>query len=242
MKYLNESYVRLSPLTSKDYEDLIKGNNGNYHEDEDDDMFDDGSECNDFLHQGGGWIDDTCEDNVNGDFLKSSELVVEGILGATDNDANSTENPDTIIKQIIPNSSPGNNASTSNNDIKITKTIDVGTSIGYNMNGKEANFLDIIGDNLPKQPDNSPGHYPKKKISTYKSLIRLWKNRMVKKNECLFDSLMAKMKMLESKAENEGSNNEEIAKRLSCLKSIQELEHKENMDILQKGKIKWAIE
>ncbi|PWA77639.1 Endonuclease/exonuclease/phosphatase [Artemisia annua] len=52
-------------------------------------------ECNDFLHQGGGWIEDTCDNNVNGDSLKSSELAVEGILEAVDNDANSTEDSDT---------------------------------------------------------------------------------------------------------------------------------------------------
>ncbi|GJU87842.1 putative RNA-directed DNA polymerase, eukaryota, reverse transcriptase zinc-binding domain protein [Tanacetum coccineum] len=158
-----------------DDEDSIKGNNRNNHVDEDDDLFNDGSECNDFLHQGSGLIKDTCEDNVNGDFLKSSELVVEGILGAEDNDANSTKNPN--MSDISKN----------------TPTCDSQTTPTY-------------------------------------------------QNEGLLDSLMAKVQMLESKAENKGLNNEEIAEHLSCLKSIQELEHKENMDFLQKGKIKWAIE
>nr|GEV96995.1 putative RNA-directed DNA polymerase, eukaryota, reverse transcriptase zinc-binding domain protein [Tanacetum cinerariifolium] len=64
----------------------------------------------------------------------------------------------------------------------------------------------------------------------------------MKKNESLLDSVIEKVQMLKSKAENDGLNNEEIAERLSCLKNIQELEHKENMDLLQKAKIKWAIE
>nr|GEU96898.1 endonuclease/exonuclease/phosphatase [Tanacetum cinerariifolium] len=91
----NESYVGSSPSAFEEDEDYVKGNNGNNHVDEDDDLFDDGSKRNDFLHQGGSWIKDTCEDNVNGDFLKSSELFVEGLLKAMDNDANLTKNPDT---------------------------------------------------------------------------------------------------------------------------------------------------
>ncbi|GKA49914.1 putative RNA-directed DNA polymerase, partial [Tanacetum coccineum] len=80
------------------------------------------------------------------------------------------------------------------------------------------------------------------KLQQLKSKIRIWRKKVIQKNERLMDSLKAKVDVLEIKAENEGLDDHEISECLSSLKCIEEMEHVKNLDLMQKAKIKWAIE
>ncbi|GKG10943.1 hypothetical protein Tco_0342343, partial [Tanacetum coccineum] len=54
--------------------------------------------------------------------------------------------------------------------------------------------------------------------------------------------LKAKVESFDIKAENIGLDGRDIVDRLSALKKIEDMEHVTNLDLMQKAKIKWAIE
>ncbi|GKE08923.1 RNA-directed DNA polymerase, eukaryota [Tanacetum coccineum] len=62
------------------------------------------------------------------------------------------------------------------------------------------------------------------------------------KNEHLIDSLKQKINVLEEKAENGSLDDQDMADRLSHLKTLEDLEHLKNLYLKQKAKVNWAIE
>ncbi|GJY42770.1 RNA-directed DNA polymerase, eukaryota [Tanacetum coccineum] len=92
---------------------------------------------------------------------------------------------------------------------------------------------------------NSPDHPAinlKRKLQHLKSQIRAWRKGELTKNEHLIDSLKQKINVLEEKAENGSLDDQDMADRLSHLKTLEDLEHLKNLDLKQKAKVNWAIE
>nr|GEX15469.1 putative zinc finger, CCHC-type [Tanacetum cinerariifolium] len=81
----------------------------------------------------------------------------------------------------------------------------------------------------------------KSKLQYLKRAIRAWRKDVVSKNDLLRE-LKDKVDFLDVKAENTSLEPHEIEERLAWLKKIEELEHLMRLDLLQKAKIRWAIE
>ncbi|GKE40399.1 hypothetical protein Tco_1463804, partial [Tanacetum coccineum] len=62
------------------------------------------------------------------------------------------------------------------------------------------------------------------------------------KNRNVISDLKTKVHLLEIKAENGGSIHEEIEDRISFMKQIEEMEHINNLNMIQKANVKWVIE
>ncbi|GKC01818.1 cytochrome P450 [Tanacetum coccineum] len=92
---------------------------------------------------------------------------------------------------------------------------------------------------------NSPDHPVinlKRKLQHLKSQIHAWRKGELTKNEHLIDSLKQKINVLEEKAENGSLDDQDMADRLSHLKTLEDLEHLKNLYLKQKAKVNWAIE
>ncbi|GKA12805.1 RNA-directed DNA polymerase, eukaryota, reverse transcriptase zinc-binding domain protein [Tanacetum coccineum] len=75
-----------------------------------------------------------------------------------------------------------------------------------------------------------------------KKHIRFWRNNMKCNNEVMLKSLKEKVVAMELKGEVSGLADVEIVQRLDQLKQIEGLEHIKRLDLMQKTKVKWAIE
>lgn len=82
----------------------------------------------------------------------------------------------------------------------------------------------------------------KLKLQTLKNNVKAWRNSVVLKNTIAIQELKAKVESFDIKAENNGLDGRDIVERLPALKKIKDMEHLNNMDLMEKAKIKWAIE
>ncbi|GKD27167.1 cytochrome P450 [Tanacetum coccineum] len=82
-------------------------------------------------------------------------------------------------------------------------------------------------NNLRSQPyyPDHPAINLKRKLQYLKSQIYAWRKGELTKNEHLIDSLKKKINVLEKKAENGSLDDQDMADRLSHLKTLEDLEH-----------------
>ncbi|GJY81538.1 putative RNA-directed DNA polymerase [Tanacetum coccineum] len=89
--------------------------------------------------------------------------------------------------------------------------------------------------------DSAP-HLLKRKLQDLKTSIRAWRTEKDLNKDNLIRELKNKVTYLELKAESCDLDDNEISCRLSTLKDIEDLEYLKMLDLMQKAKIKWAIE
>ncbi|GJR61889.1 RNA-directed DNA polymerase, eukaryota, reverse transcriptase zinc-binding domain protein [Tanacetum coccineum] len=92
-------------------------------------------------------------------------------------------------------------------------------------------------------PNDNPSIHPfeTKTSEPKKSCLKLAKS-VSERDTIIFSALKANVEALETKAETIRLEDHEISNRLSYLKQLDDLEHIKRLDLMQKAKIKWAIE
>ncbi|GJR14581.1 RNA-directed DNA polymerase, eukaryota, reverse transcriptase zinc-binding domain protein [Tanacetum coccineum] len=160
-------------------------------------------------------------------------------------------NNDSCIQRCNMRATRCANPSSLESEHEIGKTNEVGSIIGYDMllNGDFHNVVthgwsttDSAHLLLPQH--NSSDHPTinlKRKLQHLKSQIRSWRKGELTKNEHLIDSLKQKINVLEEKAENGSLDDQDMADRLSHLKTLEDLKHLKILNLKQKAKVNWAI-
>nr|GEX55131.1 reverse transcriptase domain-containing protein [Tanacetum cinerariifolium] len=87
-----------------------------------------------------------------------------------------------------------------------------------------------------------PTNIVKKKLQTLKHRIKNWRNNVCSINDTLIRNVKTKVDILECKAETSALSSLEIEERLSLIKQLEDAKHIKRLDLMQKAKIKWAIE
>ncbi|GJV04827.1 putative RNA-directed DNA polymerase [Tanacetum coccineum] len=82
----------------------------------------------------------------------------------------------------------------------------------------------------------------RQKLQDLKTFIRAWLTEKDLNKDNLIRELKNKVTYLELKAKSCDLDDNEIACRLSTLKEIEDMEYLKRLDLMQKAKIKWAIE
>ncbi|GJX06992.1 RNA-directed DNA polymerase, eukaryota, reverse transcriptase zinc-binding domain protein [Tanacetum coccineum] len=100
----------------------------------------------------------------------------------------------------------------------------------------------IKTNTITHQNSPHPAISLKQKLQVLKNAIRIWKRDVVSKNDLAMCELKTKINLLDEKAENVGLDSQERSARLSYMKNIDDLENIIRLDLMQKAKVKWAIE
>ncbi|GJV30474.1 putative RNA-directed DNA polymerase, partial [Tanacetum coccineum] len=107
-------------------------------------------------------------------------------------------------------------------------------------------FPHIVSESWSSHHDSitlqHPANVVKKKLQTLKHRLKNWRNNVCSKNDTLIRNLKTKVDILECKAEASALSSLEIEERLSLIKHLEDAEHIKRLDLMQKAKIKWAIE
>ncbi|GJZ54888.1 hypothetical protein Tco_0610081 [Tanacetum coccineum] len=82
----------------------------------------------------------------------------------------------------------------------------------------------------------------RRKLQDLKTSIRAWRTKRDLNKDNLIRELKNKVTYLELKVKSCDLDDNEIACRLSTLKEIKDMEYLKRLDLMQKAKIKWAIE
>ncbi|GKA93672.1 putative RNA-directed DNA polymerase, partial [Tanacetum coccineum] len=115
------------------------------------------------------------------------------------------------------------------------------------LDGELTNIVSLSWSNgcgtITLPPSTShPSVLLKLKLRELKKNIQLWRNKVASKNDLKIRDLKQKVEVLDFKAENGCLDNFDIDNHVSFIKELKDLEHLKNLDLMQKAKIKWAIE
>ncbi|GJZ18250.1 putative RNA-directed DNA polymerase, eukaryota, reverse transcriptase zinc-binding domain protein [Tanacetum coccineum] len=103
-------------------------------------------------------------------------------------------------------------------------------------------FSQSWSSTLMSSATTHPAIILKEKLQLMKKHIRMWRSNATSNSDNLIQDLKDKVEVLDAKAENGCLVNHETETRISLLKQLEDQNHIKRLDLMQKAKIKWAIE
>ncbi|GJX94037.1 cytochrome P450 [Tanacetum coccineum] len=103
-------------------------------------------------------------------------------------------------------------------------------------------FSQSWSSSLMSSATTHPAIILKEKLQHLKKHIRMWRSNATSNSDNLIQDLKDKVEVLDAKAENGCLVNHEIETRISLLKQLEDHNHIKRLDLMQKAKIKWAID
>ncbi|GJU12016.1 hypothetical protein Tco_1134412 [Tanacetum coccineum] len=103
-------------------------------------------------------------------------------------------------------------------------------------------FSQSWSSSLMSSATTHPAIILKEKLQHLKKHIRMWRSNATSNSDNLIQDLKDKVEVLDAKAKNGCLVNHEIETRISLLKQLEDHNHIKRLDLMQKAKIKWAID